>query len=514
MVSVARALLVPNTLRASRLAPLLGLAHLLLSPPAASQSQSEFRFAREGVLGTSSSLVVRAPDEATAQRAEAAVFAETKRLQAILSTWDQDAELARLVVAGRGTPSTELAAVLRLADTWRERSHGAFAPGIAALDALWRSAAATGQEPTAAQLAAAVADLREAPWQWQDGAVALRGPVSLDALAKGHVVDRASAAVATVPGAALVSFQIGGDTRLGEPAGPIALADPRHPASNAAPLCTVRAAGQAVASSGGYARGFDVAKAHHSHILDPRTGRPSDGVLGASVVAADVATADALATILCVLGPQEGFPLLATVTGAHAVLVTADGTVHESPGFAGLVAGRPGQAAPAAADDGSGWPADFALQIDFEIKAPASSGTGRGRGGWKRPYVAVWIEDLTGAPARTLCLWIENRRWLRDLRRWSRANAETPGLTDLVSQATRKAGAYTLTWDGKDDEGRTLAPGKYFVCIEAAREHGSYQLLRREIELHRTPQEVALDGNEEIAAAKLTFGKLAKGPRK
>ena len=143
-----------------------------------------------------------------------------------------------------------------------------------------------------------------------------------------------------------------------------------------------------------------------------------------------------------------------------------------------------------------------------------NGGGGRGRGGWKRPYVAVWIEDITGAPVRTLCLWIEDKRWLRDLRRWTRANAEAPQLSGLVSQATRKAGAYTLAWDGKDDEGRQVIANKYTVCIEVVREHGTYQLIKREIELLQKPVELELEGNAEVAKAKLVFGKAARSVAK
>lgn len=511
-MTVARRLLVPTSLRTPRFAALSCLVVFpLLSPPAAAQGPGTFRFAREGVLGTSSSLVVEAPDEATAQRAEAAVFAEVARLQAVVSTWDQDAELAKLVAAGRGRPSTELAAMLDLAATWRERSRGAFEPGVARLGTLWGEAAKTGHEPAPAVLTAAVAALQEAPWQLRDGELTLRGPITLDAVAKGHVVDRAAAVLAKVPGVALVSFQIGGDTRLGVGAGPVAIADPRRPADNGPALALVNAAGKAVASGGGYARGFDVGGVHHSHILDPRTGKPCDGVLGAAVVADDVATADALATILCVLGAEQGFAVLATVSGADGVLVTADGAVHESPGFGARRADHAAATAANGATANDAWPAGFTLQVDFEIKAPATAAGGRGRGGWKRPYVAVWIEDLTGTPAKTLCLWVENRRWLRDLRRWARENADKPGLTDLVSQATRKAGAYALTWDGTDDDGRALAAGKYFVCIEATREHGTYQLIRREIELRGEAQAIPLEGGEEIATARLTFGPAARG---
>lgn len=486
---------------------------------AVAQAPTTYRFAREGVLGTSSHLAVRAADEATGKRAEAAVFAEVERLAAVLSTWDAQSELSRLVAAGGGTPSAELAEVLALAAAWRERSHGAFDAGVARATSLWQGAVKAGVAPTDAELQATVAAMREPSFALAGGKLTVRGPLTLDALAKGWVVDRAAKVVATIDGASLVSFQIGGDTVLGEHASDIALADPRQPASNGAPLATLHVAGRAVASSGGYARGFDLGQQHHSHILDPRTGKPCDGVLGASVVAADAATADALATTLCVLGPQDGLALLAKTPGAEAVLVTADGKEHRSPGFSKLLAAGGTVVSDASAAgklDPKAWPAGFGLQVEFEIKAPdpAASGGGRGRGGWKRPYVAVWIEDITGAPVRTLCLWIEDKRWLRDLRRWTRANAETPQLSSLVSQATRKAGAYTLAWDGKDDEGRQVIANKYKVCIEVVREHGTYQLIQREIELLQKPIALELEGNAEVAKAKLVFGKVARSVAK
>jgi hypothetical protein len=44
-----------------------------------------------------------------------------------------------------------------------------------------------------------------------------------------------------------------------------------------------------------------------------------------------------------------------------------------------------------------------------------------------------------------------------------------------VATATRPAGKYTLKWDGKDNAGKPVKPGKYTVILEAAREHGTYQ---------------------------------------
>ena len=75
------------------------------------------------------------------------------------------------------------------------------------------------------------------------------------------------------------------------------------------------------------------------------------------------------------------------------------------------------------------------------------------------------------------------------------------------TSATRSAGKYTLKWDGKDDKGNFVKPGKYIIKIEASREHGTYQLMRQEIECDQTPKLINLTGNIEIASASLDYRK-------
>jgi len=487
----------------------LALATLLAAPFVCAQQPRVHRLTREGVLGTSSELVVRAADEAVVERVEQAVYDEVARLDAVLSSWREDSELSRLAASGEGDVSRALGDVLGLADEWRDRSHGAFEPGVARLTELWRDASARGVAPSAAQLDAVVGQFAEASWQQHERHVVVRAPFTVDALAKGFVVDRAFLAAVTAAGddADVLSFDIGGDLRVGAAPRDVGVVDPQYPSANATPLCTLRLAGRAIASSGGYERGLRVGDEVHSHIFDPRTGQPCDHVLGASVVAPDVATADVLATSMCVLGPERGFELLADVDGAEAVVVTADGVAHESSGWAALRSPEMVDLVRAAP-----WPADFQLDVHFEIKGPDADAQAGGRrgGGWRRPYVAVWIEDMAGVPAKTLCLWIEKVRWLRDLRRWNRQYADMPEVLDARSSATRRAGAYTLTWDGTDDAGRPLRPGRYAVCIEVVREHGNYQLIRRDVVLGDEVLEVLLPGNKEVETASLRFGLAAR----
>lgn len=129
---------------------------------------------------------------------------------------------------------------------------------------------------------------------------------------------------------------------------------------------------------------------------------------------------------------------------------------------------------------------------------------------YRKPYVAVWIEDKDKFPVRTLALWYGKPRWLPDLKIWFKDDqlrkvVDGTDLATTVSSATRSAGKYTLKWDGKDDKGVPVSAGKYTVMIEAAREHGTYQLMKQEMEFSRTPAQFKLKGNAEIEGVTLEY---------
>ena len=54
-----------------------------------------------------------------------------------------------------------------------------------------------------------------------------------------------------------------------------------------------------------------------------------------------------------------------------------------------------------------------------------------------------------------------------------------------------------------------MKSGKYTVCIEAAREHGTYQIIRQEMDFSSVAQHVNLPGNTELSSASLDYRKAA-----
>jgi thiamine biosynthesis lipoprotein len=77
----------------------------------------------------------------------------------------------------------------------------------------------------------------------------------------------------------------------------------------------------AVGTSGSGEDFVEIDGQRYGHVIDPRTGRPADGVLGASVITGDAATADALATAFVIGGPDLARGHCAAHPNVLAVLV-------------------------------------------------------------------------------------------------------------------------------------------------------------------------------------------------
>ncbi|MEO7084109.1 MAG: DUF2271 domain-containing protein [Gemmatimonadaceae bacterium] len=156
---------------------------------------------------------------------------------------------------------------------------------------------------------------------------------------------------------------------------------------------------------------------------------------------------------------------------------------------------------------GPKWDDNFELAVTFDIAQPEE-------GRYHRPYVAVWVEDASGLAVRTLSIWLNRTgrgpRYFKELRRWfnleeSSRGGGGPDLVSTISSATRLPGNYTVTWNGRDDQGRVVEQGTYRVFIEAAREHGSYQLMQQELQLGTESKSADLSGNREIARARIEY---------
>lgn len=133
---------------------------------------------------------------------------------------------------------------------------------------------------------------------------------------------------------------------------------------------------------------------------------------------------------------------------------------------------------------------------------------------YHRPYVAIWIEK-EGAPARTVSILYDlgkrnnaGAKWLRDVRSWWRASGRSLTLpADGVSGATRAPGTHKLSFTAGKGGMPTLAPGKYTILVEAARETGGREVVRVPVTVTAAGAKGSAAGTAELGAVNVVVSR-------
>ncbi|MGE3926179.1 MAG: FAD:protein FMN transferase [Lautropia sp.] len=308
---------------------------------------------RTGIaFGTRIRITIAGLAPAAADRAAGAALAEISGIERVASLYLPQSALSRLNATGRlEAPDARLVDLLAAAQDWSSRSGGAFDVSV---QPLWDLYAATpGAAPPSQALTSALAlvDFRAIEVAPDRIRLALAGArLTLNGIVQGFAADRALAALrAHGAECALVDAGEFAATRRDAAGTPwrIGVRDPLARAPAAVPLLldasalidTIALADAAVASSSDQSFRFTAdGRAHH--IFDPRSGTSPPELAGATVVAADATSADALSTACMVLGVERSLALLAATPGAAALLVRKDGQRVATANWCRQAAGR------------------------------------------------------------------------------------------------------------------------------------------------------------------------------
>lgn len=154
--------------------------------------------------------------------------------------------------------------------------------------------------------------------------------ITLDGIAKGYIVDKASELLAA-NGVTNHMINAGGDIRTmganyGKP-WKIAIEDPQKAGNYPAVLNMYTGA---VATSGGYEVFYDKERMFH-HLISPTSGKSPNNVASVSVSASSVMEADALATAVFIKQLRQGAQFINSLPGRECLIVTKDGKQFASP---------------------------------------------------------------------------------------------------------------------------------------------------------------------------------------
>ena len=287
-------------------------------------------------------------DDLPAMRAPVqAAFAD---IETHFSIFRPDSDLSRANHAtGNGefvSLSPEVAHVLRVALRLSRDSGGVFDPTIGPLMAAWGfRGGSVRKEPTAEELAAARALVGWTNVIWDAMSsnrvrLALTGMrLDLGGIAKGYAVDVGYDRLC-LAGYTNFLVDLGGNLRAhGEAAAGRGgwRTGVRNPFANDELLGVLLLTnGESVATSGNYERFVEFGGHHYAHIMDPRIGKPAEGVAGVTVLAPSGLQCDGLSATLFILGPGEGRKFLTLRPGCEALWIPDSKPLRllATPGFA------------------------------------------------------------------------------------------------------------------------------------------------------------------------------------
>ena len=301
------------------------------------------------VFGTLVEVSIYGAPEAQARSASAAVLARFDQLHRKLHAWQPSALLQINTAFATGKKTTidaELAALINDATAISVQSDHVFNPAIGGLIALWGFQSDTPRDivPDAVSIAKwheaapRMTDIHIANGQVWSANPAVQ--LDLGGYAKGYALDEA-ARILQLHGIRNALVNIGGNLialgQHGENPWLIGVQHPRQPGMLA--ILELHD-GEALGTSGDYQRFFIVGGERYSHLIDPRTGYPANGMQSVTVLVSGARAgvrSDALSKPLFIGGPAQLANNAAKMGITGYLAVDAAGRKHISPTLAARV---------------------------------------------------------------------------------------------------------------------------------------------------------------------------------
>ncbi|MDQ2947594.1 MAG: FAD:protein FMN transferase [Acidobacteriota bacterium] len=265
-------------------------------------------------MGSTYSVVIYGTDRDKLQSNVAQALEEARRLDQLLSNYQPGSEWSQVNRLAADQPvvvSRELFQLLADCVEYSRESEGAFDITVGPLMKVWGFYKGTGHLPHRAEIRGALAKVgyRNILLDAQHLSVrfAQRG-VEIDpgGIGKGYAVDRMAAILksngvqsALISAAGSSIYALG--TPPGEPGWQLQIKDPKNPSKS---VVTVALKDASMSTSGNYEKFFYAEGKLYSHIMDPRTGYPSQGMLQASVISPNTIDSEAWTKPYYIMGRQ------------------------------------------------------------------------------------------------------------------------------------------------------------------------------------------------------------------
>ena len=291
------------------------------------------------LMGSSFEITVVAEDEDFAKESLAIAKKEIIRIENLISSWDQKSETSRInrnAGIAAVEVSKELFDLIFRAQQISKLSSGAFDLTFAAIDKLWNFDGRESEMPNPDTLKASVFNIGYQLIELDEESLTVFLPkkgmkIGFGAIGKGYAADRAKQLLVE-RGVLGGIINASGDMNTWgtKPDGSSWTIGIVNPMNNKKVFSWFSLEHNAVVTSGDYEKFTQINGRRYSHIIDPRTGIPSQGIVSCTIFAGKAELADAIATAIFVMGVESGLFLIDQLPDIEAILIDDSGIIHRS----------------------------------------------------------------------------------------------------------------------------------------------------------------------------------------
>ena len=264
---------------------------------------------------------------------------EIVRIEKLISSWDKNSETAK-INSNSGIEavkvSKELFDLIDRSQRISKITSGAFDITFAAIDRIWDFDGGESQMPSFEVIQNSISKIgfRKLELNKKESTVFLpeKGmKIGFGGIGKGYAADRAKELLIN-KGVKGGIINASGDMKTwgNQPDGAPWTVGIVNPMNKEKVFSWFSLEHDAVVTSGNYEKFTLIDGERFSHIIDPRTGIPSKGILSSTIFANKAELADALATATFVMGVESGMFLIDQLPNIEAILIDDKGVIYKS----------------------------------------------------------------------------------------------------------------------------------------------------------------------------------------
>ncbi len=291
------------------------------------------------LMGSSFDITVVAKDSVEGEGYIQLAASEIERIERLISSWDKNSQTSLINKNAGILPvkvDKELFQLIERSLKISKLTDGAFDISYASMDKIWKFDGSMTQIPSVNKIKESVSKVgyKNIILNTKESSVFLTQKgmkIGFGAIGKGYAADKAKELLIKEGARSGIVNASGdmntwGDQPNGEP-WKVAIT---NPLDKKKAFALLPIANSAVVTSGNYEKFVKLNGKRYSHIIDPRTGYPSSGIISVTVFAPKSELADALATSVFVMGKEVGLNRINQLPNIECVIVDENGDLSTS----------------------------------------------------------------------------------------------------------------------------------------------------------------------------------------